>query len=67
MGVPNKKVTRKTISQRQSTQKLNCPGLVKCSNCSNLIPLHTVCPHCGYYKGKKALIIKEKKEKEGAK
>ncbi|MBT9130067.1 MAG: 50S ribosomal protein L32 [candidate division WS2 bacterium] len=67
MGVPNKKVTRKTISQRQSTQKLNCPEVAKCSNCSKLIPPHTVCPYCGFYKGKKAIIIKEKKEKEGAK
>ncbi len=64
MGVPIKKVTRKTISTRQSTHKKNHSGLVKCPNCSNLISPHTVCSFCGHYKGRKALEIKVKEKKE---
>lgn len=64
MGVPVKKVTRKTISTRQSTHKINHAGLVKCSNCSNLISPHTICSYCGFYKGKKVLEIKVKEKKE---
>lgn len=65
MGVPVKKVTKRTISIRQSTQKAKGSGLVKCPKCSNLIPPHTVCSFCGHYKGRKVLEIKVKEKKEG--
>ena len=37
---------------RRTHFKLNVTGLVKCSNCGEMIKSHHVCPKCGYYDGK---------------
>lgn len=49
---------------------LKAPGLVRCPKCGRLIPPHTVCPYCGYYKGEeivdvfKGLTKRQRKKKE---
>jgi len=40
------------------------PTLIDCSHCKTPIPPHTVCPHCGYYKGEEVLNVLEKLEKK---
>jgi len=49
---------------------LKKPGLTKCPKCGKPVLPHTVCPNCGYYKGKevidvlKKLTKKERKKRE---
>jgi len=44
--------------------------LTSCNKCGKPVKPHTVCPHCGYYKGKEVVNVlgklnkKEKKQKE---
>jgi large subunit ribosomal protein L32 len=46
------------------------PELVKCQKCGNFILPHTVCPFCGYYKGRQVIDVlakleeKERKKRE---
>ncbi len=59
MAVPKKRLTHHRRNNRR-----NAPGhqqavfiqLAKCSNCSNRVFPHSVCPECGFYKGRKVLV-----------
>jgi large subunit ribosomal protein L32 len=44
--------------------KLKVKGLVKCTHCGASIPAHTVCPKCGYYKGKEVVNTLKKIKKK---
>jgi len=64
MGVPKKKRSKSRQRSRQSQQKLSLPSISCCPKCKAPILSHFACPECGYYKGKQAVIIQAKKEKE---
>ncbi len=71
MAVPKKKVSKTRKHRRHSERErrklrktVNRLALVKCSNCWKYKLAHRVCPHCGYYRGKQVITIKQKtKEK----
>ena len=50
-AVPDLKVSKTRKRKRRSHMALEVPGMVKCSNCGEMIKPHRVCPKCGYYKG----------------
>ena len=50
-AVPDHKVSKTRKRKRRSHMALEVPGMVKCSNCGEMIKPHRVCPKCGYYKG----------------
>lgn len=62
MAVPKRKTSKERKHTRSANWKLTAPNLSECSNCHELIPGHTVCSNCGYYKGKQVVTIKEKKD-----
>ena len=70
MAVPKRRRTSSASRQRRMHQFITPAALVTCKKCGKAIRPHTVCPHCGYYKGKEVLNIlgtltkKEKKQKE---
>ncbi len=49
---------------RRTHFKLAPKGLVACKHCGEMIQPHMVCPHCGYYNGKKIVGKKEEKKVE---
>ncbi len=58
MGVPKKRLTKRRIGNRRNApghQQAKFIQLAKCSNCSERVAPHSVCPVCGFYKGKKIL------------
>lgn len=62
MGVPKKRHSKSKVGKRKMHYYLVPPSLVKCENCGKTKEPHTVCPFCGFYKGKKVLeVSKEKK------
>jgi len=63
MAVPARRtgVTRKHI--RRQHNALKATNTVTCPNCGAEIRPHHVCPHCGYYNGKKVMEVKAKEEK----
>ena len=70
MAVPKQRNTKSKRNSRRSHIRLAAPKLVPCPKCGTLIPPHTVCPNCGYYKGKEIIDVmakldkKEKKRRE---
>jgi large subunit ribosomal protein L32 len=41
--------------KRRTHDKAVAPQLSTCSNCGVSVLYHTVCPECGYYRGKLAI------------
>lgn len=56
-GVPKKRVSRAKQGNRRSHHRLTLPALMDCPQCRQRKPQHHVCPHCGYYRGRKVLEI----------
>jgi large subunit ribosomal protein L32 len=66
MPNPKRKHTRsRRDSRRSQNWKLERPSLSPCPNpdCKKMRPAHTVCPHCGFYKGRIAVMPKVEKAK----
>jgi len=53
MGVPKRRVSKARKNKRRSEWlKIDMPNLAECPQYHELKPTHTLCPSCGYYKGK---------------
>ncbi|HHW07983.1 MAG TPA: 50S ribosomal protein L32 [Clostridia bacterium] len=53
MGVPKRRVSKARKNKRRSQWlKIGMPHLTECPQCHELKPTHSLCPACGYYKGK---------------
>jgi large subunit ribosomal protein L32 len=64
MGVPRSKHTKSRRNKRRLHQFLEAPGLVSCQKCGNFILPHTLCPYCGYYKGREVIDVLAKLDKK---
>ena len=70
MAVPKRKVSKSRKGMRRAHLAIGKPNLRPCPNCGAYHLSHTVCPECGFYKGRQVLIPKapkakkEKKEEE---
>lgn len=64
MALPKRKHSKTRRDKSRTHQKLKQPASSLCPNCRQPKQPHRVCPHCGYYKGKKYIEIKEKKQKK---
>ena len=61
MAVPFRRVSKTRRDKRRTHDKAVAPTLATCPNCGAYYVYHTVCPTCGYYRGKVA-IVKETAE-----
>jgi large subunit ribosomal protein L32 len=58
MAVPKKKKSKaRTRNRRASNWRLGAPARSNCPNCSAAKLPHTVCPSCGWYKGRQAITV----------
>jgi len=65
MPLPKRKHSRSRRDKRRSANsKLELGSFSTCSHCKKQVLPHRVCPHCGYYKGKPIIVIKEKEGKK---
>jgi large subunit ribosomal protein L32 len=60
MGVPKRKTSKMRLRTRKAANRWHAGGLNKCSQCGSTVAGHTVCPSCGYYKGRQVLTISGK-------
>jgi large subunit ribosomal protein L32 len=60
MAVPKRKTSKSKRDMRRSHHALKIPNLSPCPECGEMKRSHVVCPHCGMYKGRQVLEIKEK-------
>ena len=56
MAVPQRRISKTRKRLRRTHFKLEVSGLVTCPQCGEMIKSHRVCPKCGYYAGKKAVV-----------
>ena len=70
MAVPKRRRSSSASRQRRMHIFINPVVLAVCQKCARPVRPHTVCKHCGYYKGKEfvnvlaSLSKKEKKARE---
>ncbi len=59
MAVPKRKQSKARTRQRRAHDALPQPPRSKCAKCGEPKMPHRVCPHCGFYRGRKVLEIKQ--------
>jgi large subunit ribosomal protein L32 len=60
---PKRKLSKGRRDRRRAHDALVVTQLVQCSNCGEMRLQHTVCPKCGYYKGREIVEIEKDKKK----
>ena len=56
---PKRKISKARRDRRRAHDALKERALVACSNCGEMTLPHTVCPSCGFYKGREVIEIKK--------
>lgn len=64
MGVPKQRHTKGRRDKRRMHLFLEQPNLTICQKCGRPVLPHTVCPNCGYYRGKEEIDVLAKLEKK---
>ena len=57
MAMPKRKVSKMKRRQRQAHNRYEGVQATFCTNCGEPAAPHTVCKHCGTYKGKQVLTV----------
>ncbi len=57
MAMPKRKVSKMKRRQRQAHNRYEGVQATFCTNCGEPAAPHTVCKHCGTYKGKQILTV----------
>lgn len=56
MAHPKHKISKQRRNKRRTHDALTVKAITKCPNCGAAVVYHTVCPECGYYRGKQAIV-----------
>jgi large subunit ribosomal protein L32 len=59
MAHPKRKISQQRRDKRRTHYKASFVQLATCSNCGATVKYHTVCPECGFYRGKLAIETNE--------
>jgi large subunit ribosomal protein L32 len=57
MGVPKRRTSKSRKNMRRSHHAARLPTIVNCPRCKTKVELHTICPECGFYRGKPILEV----------
>ncbi len=57
MAVPKRRTSKTRRDKRRANWKLSTPNLIECPQCHTKKLSHRVCPECGYYKGREAVVV----------
>ena len=68
MAHPKHRTSKQRRNKRRTHDAITVTAIAKCSNCGAAVQYHTVCPECGYYRGKlaieKAVVAQSLHEKD---
>jgi large subunit ribosomal protein L32 len=67
MPVQKQRHTRARRDRARVQYEITSKNLITCSKCSEQIRAHSVCPKCGYYKGKEVMDTMKKIDKRAKK
>jgi large subunit ribosomal protein L32 len=59
MAHPKHRHSKERGRKRRTHYKAVAPTLATCSNCGAPVVFHHICPECGYYRGKQAIVKAE--------
>ena len=59
MAHPKRKISKARRDKRRSHHRLTPPPMVECPRCKEAKLSHAACGHCGYYKDREVLRVKE--------
>lgn len=59
MANPKRRHSNSRTRKRRTHWKLNTVVLAICPECKNPKPRHRICPHCGFYRGRKFVEIEK--------
>lgn len=60
MAVPKRKKSRSRTRHRKAQwMRTSLPATARCTRCKSSVRPHTVCPVCGYYKGRQVIQVGE--------
>jgi len=57
--LPKRKLSKGRRDRRRAHDALSARSLVVCSNCGEMRLPHTVCPKCGFYKGREVISVEK--------
>ena len=57
MAVPKRKVSKMRLRTRKAANRWHADTFAKCGQCGSTLRAHTVCPSCGYYKGRQVVSV----------
>jgi len=55
MAHPKHRQSKTRTRKRRTHYTMEAPTLAVCANCGAMHIYHTICPECGYYRGKLAV------------
>ena len=55
--LPKRKISKGRRDRRRAHDALKARNVVVCSNCGGSRLPHTVCPNCGFYKGREVISM----------
>ncbi len=64
MAEPKKKRSQSRKGKHRSHQSLTTPALMLCPSCKSPKVSHRICPTCGMYDGRQAMVITTSKDKK---
>lgn len=59
MPNPKRRHSKTRTAKRRTHDALKPVALAECPQCHEAKLSHQVCPHCGYYRGRQAVAVKE--------
>lgn len=57
--IKKKKSKMKTRTRRSANDRITASSVAYCSYCGSPRISHRICPHCGYYKNRQVIEVKE--------
>ena len=66
MALPKRKHSKSRRDKSRTHWKLSVPSLTKCPQCAQPVLPHHACTHCGYYRGRQVILVREKKASESS-
>jgi len=55
--LPKRKISKGRRDRRRAHDALEAKNIVQCNNCGEMRLPHTVCPSCGFYRGREVVQI----------
>ena len=59
MAVPKRKTSHSKRNKRRAHHALSVPAVVTCPGCGEVAIRHRACPHCGHYRGRRVVEVRE--------